>query len=124
MTTVPAVRISIKTKREDPGFIRVRNRIETNSATAAYNFARRTVKYARIYAPVDTGYMKSQIKWQKLDVGKFIVYVDGSLATEDGAFYAIYVEYGTRYMAAQPFFEPAIQQAKREFKSDMKKVFR
>jgi HK97 gp10 family phage protein len=46
------------------------------------------------------------------------------LQLETGAYYAVYVEYGTRYMRAQPFFRPAIELAKAQFRAEMKAVFK
>lgn len=51
--------------------------------------------------------------------------------TEDGGFsvsvgptteYAPYLEYGTRYMDAQPFIYPSLEEQFAKFKSDMKKL--
>lgn len=58
---------------------------------------------ARTLVPVDTGYLKSTI-----DAGS-----DGSSYCwgEAMAEYAQYVEYGTSYMDAQPYFEPALEEA-------------
>ena len=36
--------------------------------------------------------------------------------------YSPYVEYGTRYMEAQPFVRPAYEEQKAKFKSDMQKL--
>lgn len=36
--------------------------------------------------------------------------------------YAPYVEYGTRFMGAQPFMRPALEKQKNKFLSDMKKL--
>lgn len=36
--------------------------------------------------------------------------------------YSPYVEYGTRYMSAQPFVKPAFQKAKKEFIKDLDKL--
>lgn len=38
--------------------------------------------------------------------------------------YSPYVEYGTRYMEAQPFVRPAYEEQKEKFKSDMQKLVR
>lgn len=38
--------------------------------------------------------------------------------------YAPYLEYGTRFMEAQPFIEPALNEQKEQFKQDMKKLMR
>lgn len=53
------------------------------------------------------------------------------LQLEDGGFtassgpateYAEYLEFGTRFMAAQPFVNPALEEQKGKFLSDMKKL--
>ena len=36
--------------------------------------------------------------------------------------YAEYLEYGTRFMEAQPFVKPALEEQKVQFKEDMKKL--
>ena len=38
--------------------------------------------------------------------------------------YAEYVEYGTRFMEAQPYLKPALDEQKRIFKSDLEKIMR
>ena len=38
--------------------------------------------------------------------------------------YSPYVEYGTRYMEAQPFVRPAFEEQKEKFKRDMQKLTR
>lgn len=38
--------------------------------------------------------------------------------------YAPYLEYGTRFMEAQPFVKPAYQEQKAKFKRDMQKLMR
>lgn len=44
--------------------------------------------------------------------------VDSGPTTE----YSQYLEYGTRFMEAQPFVKPAFNEQKEKFKSDMKKL--
>ena len=41
---------------------------------------------------------------------------------EPTADYAPYVEYGTRFMEAQPYLKPAFDDQKEKFKRDMKKL--
>lgn len=36
--------------------------------------------------------------------------------------YSPYLEYGTRFMEAQPFVKPALEEQKAQFKSDMQKL--
>lgn len=38
--------------------------------------------------------------------------------------YAPYLEYGTRFMDAQPFVRPALEEQKAQFKSDMQRLTR
>lgn len=51
---------------------------------------------------------------------------DGSMTAEVEplAEYAAYVEYGTRYMNAQPYLKPAFNEQKKKFKQDMRKLAR
>lgn len=51
---------------------------------------------------------------------------DSGLTAESGAEteYAPYLEYGTRYMEAQPFVRPAYDKQKKEFQNDLKKLVR
>lgn len=38
--------------------------------------------------------------------------------------YSPYLEYGTRYMEAQPFVKPSLDEQEKKFKSDMQKLVR
>lgn len=51
---------------------------------------------------------------------------DGGFTAEAGPTieYAPYLEYGTRFMDAQPFVQPALEEQLPKFKSDMKKLVR
>lgn len=51
---------------------------------------------------------------------------DGGLTAESGpeTEYSPYVEYGTRFMEAQPFVRPALEEQAQQFKSDMQKLVR
>lgn len=52
--------------------------------------------------------------------------VDGGFTAEVGPTtdYSIYLEYGTRYMDAQPFIKPSLDAQKGKFRSDMQKLVR
>lgn len=52
--------------------------------------------------------------------------IDGGMTAEVGATteYAEYLEYGTRYMTAQPFVAPALDEQKTQFLSDMENLVR
>ena len=43
---------------------------------------------------------------------------------EPGTEYSKYLEYGTRFMEAQPFMRPALNEQKNKFKSDLEKLMR
>ena len=43
---------------------------------------------------------------------------------EPGTHYSPYLEYGTRYMDAQPFVKPSFDAQSKKFKSDMQKLVR
>lgn len=66
-------------------------------------------------APVDTGNLKRSIQ---LEIS------DGGLTAESEATaeYAPYVEWGTRYMEAQPYMRPAFNKQKEQFKRDMDRL--
>lgn len=51
---------------------------------------------------------------------------DGGLAAEVGPTteYSQYVEYGTRFMEAQPFMRPAYNEQKEKFENDLKKLMK
>lgn len=51
---------------------------------------------------------------------------DSGLTAESGAEteYAPYLEYGTRFMEAQPFVRPALEEQAQQFKSDLQKLVR
>ena len=129
-TLLPPVTVSVRTHRavyarrgSGPGLLK--KRLNANATKAVKNFGRKGEKYVKALAPVDTGYMKSQVGHDIQWAGKQAeVFVDGYVDLEIGAYYAVYVEYGTRNMRAQPFFWPGVHQAQREFVAEMRKVFR
>lgn len=65
-------------------------------------FAETFLNVAKDLVPVDTGYLRSTITASASDDG---------CCCETDCDYAQYVEYGTVYMGAQPYFEPAISAA-------------
>lgn len=65
-------------------------------------------------APVDTGTLRNSIQARKVRPFAWEVTV--------GAEYGVYVEWGTRFMAAQPYFRPAITKVQPEFVAAMRTV--
>ncbi|WP_170275137.1 HK97-gp10 family putative phage morphogenesis protein [Lactococcus lactis] len=66
-------------------------------------------------APVDTGNMKRSITSEFTDGG--FTGTTGPHTDYDG-----YVEYGTRFQAAQPFVKPAFDVQKKVFKNDLERL--
>lgn len=70
-------------------------------------------------APVDTGHLKRSIGLAS-DIS------DGGLSArvKANAHYAGYVEWGTRYMYAQPYMRPAFKVQSAQFKKDMQRIMK
>lgn len=75
----------------------------------------KTVKNAVFTKGYSTGTTKRSIRGETRDDG--FTYAEGPTTH-----YAPYVEFGTRFMDAQPFVRPAFKQQVPMFKSDMKKL--
>ena len=69
------------------------------------------------YAPVDSGTLKRSIESE---------IKDGGLTAEVSpyAHYAVYQEYGTRYMLGKPFMRPTFHKVKLVFMANMGKILR
>jgi len=67
---------------------------------------------AKVYCPVDTGYLKNSIGSSFEGDGRFGE-MTGTVTA--GAKYARYVEYGTSRMGAQPYMTPAFEATQPEF---------
>jgi HK97 gp10 family phage protein len=76
--------------------------VSVDYSSACAVFVDTFLRVANQLVPVDTGYLRSTI-----DAGEW---GDGFWC-EATADYAQYVEYGTSYMDAQPYFEPALEAA-------------
>ena len=74
-------------------------------------------KGAMQVAPVDSGTLKRSIGIEISDGGM-------TAAVEPSAEYAPYVEYGTRFMSAQPYLRPTLSKVGRKFKADVRKLVR
>ena len=64
---------------------------------------------AKTTVPVDTGFLKNSILARQVTPMLWRVNV--------GANYGIYVEFGTRFMAARPYFVPAVDKMRSVFES-------
>lgn len=123
-----AVTVRVKTYKRYSLIPSIIKNMRSESAQATYNFARGTAASARRritvpYPPaslpghpphIRSGDLKRSIRTEKVSFGRHRVVV--------GAPYGAYVEYGTRHMAARPFFRPAVEEQKRLFKLAMRDV--
>lgn len=66
-------------------------------------------------APVDTGTLKRSIGLEITDGGM-------TAEVRPTAEYSPYVEFGTRFMEAQPYLKPAFEEQKGKFKKDLQKL--
>lgn len=65
-------------------------------------------------AAVDTGFLKNSIQARKVGPAHWRVTV--------GAEYGVYLEYGTRFMGARPFFFPAVAEVGPSFMQVMRRI--
>ena len=111
-----SVVVKSRVKRSGNGFAQLAANLDARSGMIAYRAAIRIKALARGFSPVDTSQLKGSINAVKTGPAKWTVTV--------GAPYGIYVEYGTRYMAAQPYFKPAIKLAHRQLREELDSVFK
>jgi HK97 gp10 family phage protein len=64
---------------------------------------------AKAAAPVRTGHLKNSIQATPRNIGGAAGSTNLYWEVNVGADYGIYVEYGTRYMGAQPYLGPAVE---------------
>ena len=93
--------ITIETKLDKTAIIRAGIQDATKQAIAKVCID--TESKAKNLAPVDTGYLKNSIQ---MDLSRLSELV-GEVAV--GAEYAVYVEFGTSRMVAQPYMTPAAE---------------
>lgn len=84
--------------------------LESGQGPVAKDILRRTLavdRQAKNLAPVDTGRLRSSINGRLARDSQGVVGIVGT-----NVHYAIFQEFGTRYMAAQPFLRPALDAAR------------
>lgn len=79
-------------------------------------YAEKIWKEARDLVPVDTGNLRSTIE---IRLKKTVLAGIKALIGTDKTTYAIYVEFGTQMMQAQPYLRPAFRKFKDEFLSKL-----
>ncbi len=94
---------------------------ERGAARAVTSTGKLIVKGAKAHVPIDTRHLHDSIRAEPGPDGQVIVTVD--TADERHPSYAGYVEFGTRRMAAQPFFIPATEVARKAFILKIRKAY-
>ena len=125
---MPQIHISMRTVKTGPGFRTVTARFQRNMAILPVKTAANIADLAAKMAPVWHGRTNPGV------TGTATTYpVPGYLANSIhavgntvyvGAYYGIYVEFGTRYMHQEPFLRPAAQLVWRtQFNEDVRHLF-
>lgn len=103
-------------ERDERAWLKLANRVDTNTGHAVRTWAANVKRLAKGKSPVRTGFLRDSIDSERIGPKHWKVQV--------GASYGVYVEYGTRYMSAQPYFRPAIKVANKIFRQQVTEVFR
>ena len=104
--------------------------IRSDGNMVAYQKARRVAMFARQFVPQPPG-IAPRTPWAKNSPSGYVRTGDlrrsivrrrvglGHHHIEVGEPYGTYVEYGTRYMRAQPFMAPALKAVRKEFRDEV-----
>jgi len=106
------VRIAVRVRSDR--IPEIRRDLRTNAARVVAKAANDIEGQAKSRAPVDTGFLKSSIQGRMITPTHWRVTV--------GASYGAYVEFGTRKMAAQPYFLPAIAAVAPVYQAAMRRL--
>lgn len=94
-----------------------------NCQTLVRHFALVILDLAQYYVPVDTGRLKTSLQ---IGEGENVFEIlEGGLVIQVGTsvYYAVFVEFGTRHNAAQPFLTPAVEQVRDDWAQAIRGVF-
>ena len=91
-------------------------KVMAQSGKVVKNNAELVQRFARVYAPRDTGFLESQINTSYPQV------LEAHINAE--AAYSGYQEYGTRFQTGKPFMRPALKVIEPKFKQDMNNVLK
>lgn len=106
--------MTVRTTVRLNNFPRVKANMVAQADAATAKAAHDIVAGAMRRAPIDTGFLRSSIQAMQIGRAHWRVTV--------GAEYGVYVEYGTRFMGAQPYFFPAIAEASPAFIAAMRRI--
>lgn len=91
-------------------------KVMEQSGKVVKNNAELVQRFAKVYAPRDTGFLESQIKTSYPEALE--AHIDAEAA------YSGYQEYGTRFQTGKPFMRPALKVVEPKFKQDMTDVLK
>lgn len=91
-------------------------KVREQSGKVVKNNAELVQRFAKVYAPHDTGFLESQIKTSYPEALE--AHIDAEAA------YSGYQEYGTRFQPGKPFMRPALKVVEPKFKRDMTNVMK
>jgi len=95
---------------------KVKRRMRGRAAQFVAKAALDIEAHAKALAPVDTGLLRNSIQAIQVSQLHWRVVVSAE--------YGVYVEFGTRHMAAQPFLLPAVNAVRPSFLAAMRTVVR
>jgi HK97 gp10 family phage protein len=111
--------MSVQIRKTGFNFAALSERVRKNIADELNSGANSCVTLAQQLAPVDTGFMRDNIKQTETASPTELKAV-----IESEADYSAFVEYGTVNMEAQPFFTPAFESARRQVNNGLLRVLR
>ena len=91
-------------------------KVREQSGKVVKNNAELVQRFAKVYAPHETGFLESQIKTSYPEALE--AHIDAEAA------YSGYQEYGTRFQPGKPFMRPALKVVEPKFKQDMTNVMK
>ncbi|HFU3841860.1 TPA: HK97-gp10 family putative phage morphogenesis protein [Streptococcus suis] len=92
------------------------SKVREQSEKVVKNNAELVQRFAKVYAPHDTGFLETQIKTSYPEALE--AHIDAEAA------YSGYQEYGTRFQPGKPFMRPALKVVEPKFKQDMTNVMK
>lgn len=98
----------------------VRNVVKMNGA----ELQKKAQRKAPIGTPESTGIPGYKGGTLRGSIGLEITEAGMTAEVEATAEYAPYVEYGTRFMKAQPYIRPSLEEQKKSFKNDLSKLLK
>jgi HK97 gp10 family phage protein len=108
--------LTFKLERRGDKFAKLRQALPSKARVLLVKHVDATIDLMKQLSPVDTGAMRDSI--DKVERAPLLIDI------VVGVPYAIFVEFGTVNMEAQPFITPAIESGRRGLVADLKKALK